>query len=395
MNRSVTFPIGHNVRMTRQTIDPYPVFARMLRDEPVSWVDEINMWYVTRRSDVLRILADTDTFTVVSDQSLMRQALGYNMLTTDGTEQTRLRQPFNTAFAPRGIRAQAEPFVATLARELILSFKHQNKVDIKAEFADIIAIQTVINLLGLEVSDYAQIRQWVSDFASIMSNFAGDEDIIQQGKQSVHEFADYVQMRLNRLRAKPDDSVLGQMVTHAGHHLSDDELIDSVRVIIFGGVETTSALIVNTLYCLLTHPEQFSMICENLDERLPNAVEEALRYESPVQTCTRHVLRDVEIAGVMLYEGDTLQCMLGAANRDPLYYEQPDHFDISRRNARDHLAFANGRHYCIGAGLAHMEAITSLKILVEACPKLTLASPDTDMPQGYEFRSPQQLRLML
>lgn len=395
METSAAYPIGHTVNMREQHINPYPVFEQLLDHEPVSWIQELGMWYVTRRADVLRILADTDTFTVVSDQSLMRQAVGYNMLTTDGNEQTRLRRPFNTAFAPRGIREHAEPFIESLATDLIQSFNTQDVIDFKADFADIIAIQAVVAILGLEVSDYAQIRQWVSDFAAIMSNFSGDETIIKQGQKSVGEFSAYVQARLDTLRQAPDDSILSRMITHPDHQLTASELIDASRVIIFGGVETTSALIANTLYCLLTHPDQLTAVRDNPDELLPNAIEETLRFESPVQTCTRHVLCDVEIAGVKLSEGDTLQCMLGAANRDPAHYDDPHQFDVSRANARDHLAFANGKHFCIGAGLARMETLISIKTLLKQLPHFKLSSPTEDTPIGYEFRSPQHLRIVI
>jgi cytochrome P450 len=163
-------------------------------------------------------------------------------------------------------------------------------------------------------------------------------------------------------------------------------------VIIFGGVETTSSLIINTLYCLLSHPQQLKEIRANFD-LLPNAIEEALRYESPVQTCTRHVLQNVSIGDVRFKAGDTLQCMLGAANRDPAHFQNANHFDIHRENARDHLAFANGKHFCIGAGLAKMEAEVSIRLLLEHYQNLTLVHPDEDAPHGYEFRSPHQLRV--
>lgn len=393
MDKKARFPIGDSVQMSQQHINPYPIFERMLVNESISWIREIEMWYVTRRDDVLQILADADNFTVVSDKSLMRQAMGYNMLTTDGNEQARLRRPFNSSFAPRGIRQFAEPYITSVAQDLIQSFIHQDVIDIKAEFADIIAIKTIIDILGLDVEDTTQIRQWVYDFGQIMSNFAGDETIIAQGKQSIHEFSAYVQRHLDRLRDHPDESVLGKMMHNPHHQLTDAELTDSARVIIFGGVETTSALIVNTLYCLLTHPAQLKAVREHPDELLSNAVEEALRFESPVQTCTRHILHDVDVEGITLLAGDTVQCMLGAANRDPFHFDNPNQFDVFRENASDHLAFANGKHFCIGAGLARMEAVISLKILLNDFPKLKLAFPDDDMPFGYEFRSPHQLRV--
>jgi cytochrome P450 len=386
------FPIGAQVQMAAMGVSPYSTFSQMLESEPVSWIPEIGMWYVTRREDVLRILADTDTFTVVNDESPMRQALGYNMLTTDGTEQARLRRPFATAFAPRGLRGDAVPFIEELAHQLIAPFADKAAVDLKAEFADIIAIQTVINILGLAVDDYAKIRRWVSDFANVMSNFNGDENVSKRGEQSVREFSDYVLHHVNILRQSPNETVLGRMVQDTSYQLSDAEIIDAVRVIIFGGVETTSALIVNTLWCLLTHPQQLEAVRANPD-LLPNAIEESLRYESPVQTCTRHVLERTEICGITLNKGDTLQCMLGAANRDPAYFDDANSFNIQRENARDHLAFANGKHFCIGAGLARMEADVSIRVLLESFKHLALAYPLEDVPHGYEFRSPQQLRI--
>lgn len=395
MTKRQQFPIGHSINMAIQDIDPYPIFDRLLIDEPVSWADEIDMWYVTRRDDVLRVLSDTDTFTVVSDKSLMRQAMGYNMLTTDGVEQTRLRRPFASSFAPRSIRQYTEPFIAQLAGELTDEFSDFGEVDIKTEFADIIAIKVVVDSLGLEINDYTKVRQWVSDFSNVMSNFSHDPAVIKRGEQSFSQFAHYVQSHLDAVRINPNHSILSHLATQRRHHLTDSEIIDSIRVIIFGGVETTSALIMNTLYCLLSHPEQYQQVRTNPDELLPNAVEESLRYESPVQTCTRHVLKDVEIAGVRLKKGDTLQCMLGASNRDPLYFDNPNQFDIHRHNARDHLAFANGKHFCIGAGLARMEAIISLKVLIERCSNLRLLYPDRDKPRGYEFRSSPQLSVRI
>jgi cytochrome P450 len=387
------FPIGKSLKMAEQAINPYPKFQKLLEAEPVSWIDEIDMWYISRREDVLKILADSDTFTVVSEKSLMLHALGHNMLTTDGAEQARLRRPFATAFAPRGIRGQAIPFIESLSKRLIGSFAGKTTIELKTDFADIVAIQTILNMLGLPVDDYEQIRIWVADFASVMSNFSGDAAVIERGKKSIQEFSDYVLSHVNRLREKPNESVMGRLVQDENFQLSDAEIVDSVRVIIFGGVETTSALIVNTLWCLLRHPEQLKAIRENHD-LLANAIEEALRYESPVQTCTRHILRPVIVAGVQLDEGDTLQCMLGAANRDPAYFKDANRFDILRENARDHLAFANGKHFCIGAGLAKMEAEVSIRALLDHFETMTLAYPQDDVPVGYEFRSPARLTVV-
>ncbi|MEO0565225.1 MAG: cytochrome P450, partial [Chloroflexota bacterium] len=172
----------------------------------------------------------------------------------------------------------------------------------------------------------------VTAFNHVMSNYHGDEAVRAAGRTANDDLAGYVRARFAELRATPDDSVLGAMVA-AHNGLTERELIDAARVIIFGGVETTSALITNALWALLTHPEQLAVVRED-ESLLPNAIEEALRWEAPVQTCTRHVTRDVEIGGITLRKGDTLQCMLGAANRDPAHYDAPDVFDVRRENAR-------------------------------------------------------------
>ena len=392
VDRQRQYPLGDAVELAKLDIDPYPTFKALLEYEPVSWIGEIGMWYVTRRADVLDILADTENFTVVSDQSLIREAVGHNMLTTDGAEQYRLRHPFIHPFAPHTLRQSATVMIADLADKLIDAFFTRGQADIKAEFADLLSIQTVMGILGLPIADFDQVRRWVTDMNRIMSNFRGDPEVRRQGQQSRREFADYVLNHLDELRTNSDDSILSQIIHADDQPLTDAELVDSARVIIFGGVESTSAMITNTLWALLQHPDQFDQILQN-PALLPNAIEEGLRWESPVQTCTRHLTREAVVSGVTLAEGETLQCMLGAANRDPSFFADPDRFDIHRRNAPDHLAFANGKHFCLGAGLARLEGQIGLRRLFERLPDLRLVEDAHSAPRGYEFRSSPALTL--
>ncbi len=165
-----------------------------------------------------------------------------------------------------------------------------------------------------------------------------------------------------------------------------------MRVIVFGGGETTAAMLANTLWALLIHPAQYAAVRTN-PALLPQAIEEALRWEPPVQSCTRFVTRPVVVQGIALSPGEMVQCMVGAANRDPEHFTDPDVFEPSRANARDHLSFATGKHFCLGAALARLEGEIGLRLLLERLPGLRLDAARPISPQGHEFRSPPTLHV--
>lgn len=374
--------------MAALSANPYPIFARMQAEEPISWIDEIDMWVVTGRDDVLNVLADYETFTVVSPRSVLRRILGTNMLTTDGDEQRRLRRPFQNPFAAKTVRQTMTATVEAHARRLLQSFKAEGSADMIAQFADPLALVTVCAALGLPIDDFPTMRGWYNTFNAALGNFTDDPALEARGQAAKADFAAYVQAHIERLRAAPDDSLLSNLAAQA--ELTDTEIIDSLRVTIFGGLETTSALLGNALWALLTQGNSHARVLAN-PALLDNAIEESFRWESPVQTCTRHTTRAVTVGGVTLEAGDTLQCLLGAANRDGRFFAQPERFDIERANADAHLGFGNGRHFCIGSALARLEAQVGLRLLFECLPNLRLEGDDR--PTGHEFRSPARLRV--
>ncbi len=378
------FPLGAAVHLADLGANPYDTFRRLQEDEPVSWIEEIQMWFITRREDVLAILADTETFTVQHPGSMLESVLGTNMLTTDGGQQYRLRRPFITTFAPRRNREQASHVIERLANSLVDTFIAQGTADLKHDFADKLALLTVADTLGLPIEDFDQFRQWYADFALGLGNFTGDTAVMARAQQAKEAFQQYILMYLTGEKPLADDSELMRVAREAD--LSTQEIIDSARVMTFGGLETTTALITNTLWALLVHPQQIAAVLAD-SLLLPGAIEETLRWESPVQTATRHITRDTAIAGVRLKAGETLQCMLGAANRDPRYFDEPERFDICRPNAGDHLGFGHGKHFCIGAGLARLEGQIGLHILLKRLPNLRLHPEFATLPQGHEFRS--------
>jgi cytochrome P450 len=169
-------------------------------------------------------------------------------------------------------------------------------------------------------------------------------------------------------------------------------MLAAARVIIFGGLETTAAMLSNAVWALLSYPSQYEAVRASPD-LLAQAVEEALRWEPPVQSCTRFVMRPVVVQGVELAPGEMVQCMVGAANRDPEHFTDPDAFDLERANARVHLSFATGKHFCLGAALARMEGEVGLRILFERLPGLRLDPDRSSSPRGHEFRSPPTLHV--
>lgn len=388
-DRSTTYPVGAALRLSEISTNPYPLFARMHAAEPLSWLPEIQMWVIARRSDVQQILADPETFTVVSSHSILRRILGRNMLTTDGPEQQRLRQPFVHPLAAKTVREKMHAQVEAYVHALIDGFVRDGQADLMAQFSDPLALTVMAEALGLPIHNYAEFRGWYHAFNAALGNFTHDPLLEQNGLAAKAAFAAYVGDYIAHLRHEPDDTLLSQIATQGA--LDDDEIIDNVRVTIFGGLETTSALIGNCLWALLTHPQAYTAVVAD-PVRQANAIEETFRWESPVQTATRHLTRTILINEVRLEAGETLQCLLGAANRDPAYFSNPDRFDIDRQNAKDHLAFGTGRHFCIGAALARLEAQIGLRVLLERLPNLRLTD-DEDRPVGHEFRAPKRLRI--
>ena len=334
-DRSVRFPLGSRVRLETLSRDPYPMLKALQEQEPVSWVAESQAWFVTRRSDCLAILLDSTTFSVASASSLLEDTLGQTMLSTDGMRQRQLRQPFNGPFAPREMQAQMTAPITSYVHGLIDGF-------------------------------------------------------VASGQAAASAFGAYAAMHLERLRREPDDSVLAAVASSG--ELSNEEILAAARVIVFGGVETTAAMLANTLWALLIHPAQYAAVRTN-SALLPQAIEEALRWEPPVQSCTRFVTRPVVVQGVALSPGEMVQCMVGAANRDPEHFSDPDVFDPTRANARDHLSFATGKHFCLGAALARLEGEIGLRLLLERLPGLHLDAARPSSPQGHEFRSPPTMHV--
>lgn len=389
-DRRRRFPLGNRVRLEVMCRDPYPVLKALQEQEPISWAAELGARFVTRRTDCMAILLDSTTFSVDSPFSLLEDTLGQTMLSTDGARQRQLRQPFNGPFAPKEVQTHMAAPIATYVHDLVDAFCARGQADLKTAFADRLALWTVMTVLGLPIHTFASVRGWFTDIAHALGNFARNPQVCECGRAAAAAFGAYVTPHLQRLRCEPDHSVLATIASSGT--LSEEEMLAAARVIVFGGLETTGAMLVNTLWALLSHPAQFEVVQSN-PGLLIQAIEESLRWEPPVQSCTRFVTRPVVLHGVELAPGEMVQCMVGAANRDPQHFTNPDVFDLERTNARDHLSFATGKHFCLGAALARLEGESGLRILFERLSGLRLDLARPSSPEGHEFRSPPTLHV--
>ncbi len=388
-NRSQHFPIGARVRLETLAENPYPMLAELRELEPVSWIPEFGMWFVTRFEDVESVLLDVETFTLEDEESLLNEIFGRTMISTEGAEHTRLRKPFHPPFLPKFVRSEMSARIEARANALIDTFADSGEVDLAAAWADRLALETVMQMLGLPVDHPAQVRAWFTQIGLALANVKRDEQIKQTGQAAVQAFSKFAQVHLLRLRQNPDGSLLGQLA-NAQTDLSDSEIVTACRVMIFGGLETTAALLLNTTWAVMSQPNALERILEQ-PVLLGNTIEETLRWEPPVQTLARRATRDTVIRGVTIKAGDKLSCMIGSANRDPERFDAPDEFRLERSNAKNHLSFAIGRHFCLGAALARLEAEIGLRVLFERLPGLRLDPDRFCEPRGHEFRSPPEL----
>jgi cytochrome P450 len=370
--------------------DPYAVFERLRGQAPVAWIEPLGMWWAVRHADVQEILADPEAFTTRFEASTIYKAFGVHMLTSEGDQQERFKAPFRSAFSPTAVRAAFEPAVRDMAASLVSGIAEQGQADLRAELAGRLPVLAILAVFGMPASAETELRVWYDSFERALANFTGDVQVAATAEFNVVLFHRRLQAQIDAVRGRQASDLLSRVVNPVnGELLSDEEIKRNAAIIFFGGISTVEALILNTLYALGSHPDAMAAVRADRS-RVGPAIEEAARWLSPVQSATRHVVRDMRIGGVSLRAGDTINCMLGAANRDPAVFAEPDRFWPDRPDLRKHIAFASGPHFCLGSHLARLEARVAIETLLTLCPDLRI---DTDVGiEGYEFRQPKRLQ---
>jgi cytochrome P450 len=286
-------------------------------------------------------------------------------------DHTRYRQLVAQSFTPRAIDTLGAR-VAEVTTELIDRLASRPHPDLIADFATRLPVAMIAEILGLPADTHDRLLEWGHRGAPLL-DIGIPWKTFRQAIDGLRDMDGFLGEHFQHLRAgSADDNPFSKL--SADGSLTDHELSANAALLIGAGFETTVNLIGNGIVQLLAHPEQLARLREDPD-LWPAAVEEILRFESPVQMTARTPHRDVEIAGQHLRAGEMVALLLGGANRDPNVFTDPDDFDVTRANARDHLAFASGVHACLGAALARIEGATALRALFEAYPDLRLTEP--------------------
>ncbi|MFD6399459.1 cytochrome P450 [Nocardia sp. NPDC060249] len=322
-------------------------------------------------------------------RALERQPLPPNlmdppsMLVVDEPEHTRMRKPVSTAFTPRAI-ARLRDRIETVTGELLAALPDNGPTDLVTRYAAQVPIAIISEMLGFPDADREMFLHWGDEISPLL-DLGISWQTHQRAMESSERLHQYLVEHLEQLRAEPGDDILSSLVTSGD--LSTYELCASATLLMAAGFETTVNLIGKGIVWLLQHPEQLARLRAE-PQLWPNAVEEILRIDPPVQSTARTTRTALEIGGVRLREGSTVVLSLAGANRDPAVFTDPARLDITRDNAKNHLSFSSGSHVCLGAGLARMEAAHALRALFETFPDLRLTDPPTRRPlftlHGYQ-----------
>jgi len=363
--------------------DPYPLYHRLRAEDPVHWDPFLHAWVVTRYADVVtvfqRFSADrTPTpaqLTALGLEALtpVAHVMVRQMLFLDPPAHSRVRGLASKAFTPRRIgllRAHIQAIMDGLLDKARRA--GAGRLDVIADVAYPLPAIVTAELLGVPTADWVQLTAWSADFAEILGNFQHNPDRVPRVLRSVEEATAYFRAAIREQRARPREGLIGDLLAaeQQGDRLSEDEVVANLIVTMVGGQETTTNLIGNGLLSLLRHPDQLEKLRADLT-LVPSAVEELLRYESPSQHTARVAPDDVELGGRLIRKRQAVIAVMGAANRDPERFPDPDRLDLAREDNR-HVAFAWGGHFCFGAPLARLEGRIAFETMLRRLPDLRL-----------------------
>lgn len=374
------FPRSAGLTIEQLTLAPYEHLARLREEEPVSWVGVLDGWLVTRRDLCLDVMRDADSFTVDDPRFSTAQVVGPSMLSLDGPDHRRHRDPFAQAFRQSQVRAVFADRIGESARELVGGLASRGAAEIRRELAGPLAVAVVSTALDLIGVEPTEMLGWYDSIVADVDRLSAGEEMGTGGRRAVAEIARHV-----KERALHGHGVLAT----ARASLAEDEVVSNAAVMLFGGIETSEGMTTSLFWHLLTNPEQMTMVAA--DRTLAaSAVDESLRLEPAAARIDRYATRDMEIGGASIPKGDLVIVSLTAANRDPAVYPEPDKFDSKRPNAHTHLAFAQGPHACVGIHLARTETLAALNAVLDLWPGVRLDS-DATPPSGLVFRKPRTL----
>jgi cytochrome P450 len=382
--------------------DPYPYLAAARRrgsvvaewpfpgnvvavdeDAETSSVDP--SFNVVGHDDVMAVLRDHETYSSTVLAEIMGPMLGHTMIAMDEPEHRAHRALVAPAFRPKLLARWEQDLVRRVVDELIDSFAPLGRADLVRCLTFAFPVRVIARILGLPERDAEQFQRWSLELISMVVNW-------DRGTAASHALRDYFAEQVAERRVRPGDDLISELVETEvdGQGLTDEDIFAFLRLLLPAGIETTYRSLGNLLFALFTHPDQLGEVARHPELR-GAAIEEALRWETPVVMVPRQCVRDARLGGVDIPAGRVLNLFIGSANRDESQYEEPDRFDIHRTPA-PHLSFGSGPHMCLGMHLARMETRVALDAVLERLRDVHL-DPDAPHPQvvGTAFRSPDAL----
>lgn len=374
--------------------NPYPHYPALLSGPPRKFNIFIPTTLIARYDDCLAVLRDHEHFSSRPPAMLQQLRAEFGpfagattMLDSDPPVHTRLRRLVSRAFTPRRIK-EIEPRIRAIAAELLDRIARAGSFDLMEDLASPLPMIVIAEMLGVPPEEHAQFKAWSN---SIIEGGRGTLRGVTPGekvKATSQELRDYLTGQIERRRREPGEDLITALVQahDEGGTLSAEELLAFVVLLLLAGNETTTNLIGNGTLSLMRHPDQLSRLRGDL-ALLPHAIDEMLRFDSPVQSTVRSCAVATNVGGTEIAEGELMFVILAAANHDPAKFASPDTFDIARA-PNDHLAFGEGIHFCLGANLARMEGEIAISSMLERFPKLRLTNPDAPL----EYRGSYLLR---
>lgn len=383
--------------VTREFLaDPYPLLHRLREEEPVYWSDAIGGWILTAYDDVVVSFKDTAHF---SNENRLGKAVEYlspekranfkafeehfshkSLIHSDPPDHNRMRALVVKEFTPKVVE-QIKPKIQETVDRLIDAAQSRGQIDVVSELAAPLPIGIIAEILGVPECDRHLFQVWANDLLAFQGVNKPSEKDLLRAQNAIVQMRPYIRNMLEERRRQPREDLISKFVAAEsdGGRIAEPELVSSCVTLFIAGQETSISFIANSLLLLLAHPDQLELL-RSSPALLTSALEESLRYESPVPRQPRIVKEDFELRGKKLKKGEIVFQMLNAANRDPAWFPDPDKFDIRRKNNR-HMAFGQGIHFCVGAVLARAEGFITIGTAIRHLPNLHMIdkTPDWDL----------------
>ncbi|MGF0171228.1 cytochrome P450 [Streptomyces sp. Marseille-Q5077] len=373
--------------------DPYPAYAELRARGRVHWFEPTNQWLVPHHADVSALLRDRrlgrtyqhrfthedfgrtapppehEPFHVLND---------HGMLDLEPPDHTRIRRLVSKAFTPRTVE-QLKPYVQGLAGELVSGLVEAGGGDLLTDVAEPLPVAVIAEMLGIPQSDRAQLRPWSADICGMYELNPSEETATKAVRASV-EFSEYLLELIAARRKEPGDDLISGLIAayDEGDRLTEQEMISTAVLLLNAGHEATVNSTVNGWWALFRNPDQLAALRAD-HSLIPSAIEELMRYDTPLQLFERWVLDEIEIDGTTIPRGAEIAMLFGSANHDATVFENPAALDLTRKE-NPHISFSAGIHYCIGAPLARIELAASMTALLEQAPTLRLAAEPERKP---------------